>query len=53
MYLKKPAKILGTFFVRHDGYRIRIDDVQHFIGGYDLYRNNYDKLLMYREQLSR
>ncbi len=53
MYLKKPAKILGTFCVRHDGYRIRIDDVQHFMGGYDQYREDYNKLLMYREQLSR
>jgi hypothetical protein len=53
MYLKKPAKILGTFFVRHDGYRIRIDDVQHFIGGYDQYREDYSKLLIYREQLAR
>jgi hypothetical protein len=51
MYLKKPAKILGTFFVRHDGYRIRMDDVQHFIGGYDLYRDDYNKLLIYRERL--
>jgi hypothetical protein len=53
MYLKKPAKILGTFCVRHDGYRIRIDDVQHFMGGYDQYREDYNKLLMYREQLAR
>jgi hypothetical protein len=53
MYLKKPAKILGTFFVRHDGYRIRVDDVQHFIGGYDQYREDYNKLLIYREQLAR
>jgi hypothetical protein len=52
MYLKKPSKILGTFCVRHDGYRIRIDDVQHFIGGYNQYRDNYNKLLNYRGQLS-
>lgn len=50
MYLKKPAKILDTFFVRHDGYRIRIDDVQHFMGGYIQYRDNYSKLLKYRGQ---
>lgn len=44
MYLKYPAKILGAFFVRHDGYRIRIDDIQHFCGAYySLYRN-YEKL---------
>jgi len=44
MYLKYPDKILGAFFVRHDGYRIRIDDIQHFCGAYySLYRN-YEKL---------
>lgn len=44
MYLKFPEKILGSFFVRHDGYRIRIDDIQHFCGAYySLYRN-YEKL---------
>ncbi len=44
MYLRYPEKILGSFFVRHDGYRIRIDDIQHFCGAYySLYRN-YEKL---------
>ncbi len=44
MYLKYPEQILGAFFVRHDGYRIRIDDIQHFCGAYySLYRN-YEKL---------
>ena len=37
MYMKNPQRILGTFMVRHDGYRVRIDDVQHNIGGYYLY----------------
>ncbi len=44
MYLRYPEKSLGAFFVRHDGYRIRIDDIQHFCGAYySLYRN-YEKL---------
>lgn len=47
MYMKNPQRILNTFMVRHDGYRIRIDDVQHNIGGYYLYANNYDKLVQY------
>ncbi|MBO5377774.1 MAG: glycosyl hydrolase family 88 [Ruminiclostridium sp.] len=50
MYLKYPEKILGSFFVRHDGYRIRIDDIQHFCGAYySLYRN-YEKLDALRTQ---
>lgn len=44
MYLKYPETVLGAFFVRHDGFRIRIDDIQHFCGAYySLYRN-YEKL---------
>ena len=44
MYLKYPDKILGSFFVRHDGYRIRIDDIQHFCGAYYSLFRNYEKL---------
>ena len=47
MYMKNLQRILNTFMVRHDGYRIRIDDVQHNIGGYYLYYNNYEKMLSY------
>ena len=49
MYLQDPANVLGSFFVRHDDFRIRIDDVQHFCGAYySLYRN-YEKLDALRE----
>ena len=37
MYMEKPDKILGSFFVRHDDFRARIDDNQHFIDGYAKY----------------
>ena len=47
MYMDNPERILNTFMVRHDGYRVRIDDVQHNIGGYYLYYMNYDKLVAY------
>ena len=47
MYMRNPQRILDTFMVRHDGYRVRIDDVQHNIGGYYLYCVNYDKLVQY------
>lgn len=49
MYLKNPQKITGSFFIRHDGYRIRIDDVEHFIAGYYSFWKNYDKLIEYRD----
>ncbi len=47
MYMKVPSRILDTFMVRHDGYRVRIDDVQHNIGGYYLYYKNYDRVVSY------
>lgn len=44
MYFAQPSEQLGSFFVRHDSYRTRIDDVQHFCSAYySLYRN-YEKL---------
>ena len=47
MYMKNPKRILDTFMVRHDGYRVRIDDVQHNIGAYYQYYKNYDKMVGY------
>lgn len=44
MYLKYPEKSLGAFFIRHDGYRIRIDDIQHFCGAYYSFYKHYEKL---------
>jgi UDP-N-acetylmuramyl pentapeptide synthase len=44
MYMKSPEKILGAFMVRHHNYRTRIDDVQHFIGGYYFYSVFYDEI---------
>ncbi len=40
MYMENPQRILDAFMVRHDGYRIRIDDIQHNVGGYYLYYKN-------------
>lgn len=45
MYFKYPEVALGAFFVRHDGFRIRIDDIQHFCGAYYSFYRNYDKLI--------
>ncbi len=45
MYMKYPGQIKNTFFVRHDRYRMRIDDIQHFCGAYFSFYNNYDALM--------
>jgi len=47
MYMKRPATILNAFFVRHDNFRVRIDDIQHFIGGYYYYTVYYNKIRPY------
>ncbi len=33
MYFPKPERIAGSFYIRSDAFRIRIDDVQHSISG--------------------
>lgn len=45
MYMENPQRILDTFMARQEGYRVRIDDVQHNVDAYSLYAKNYDKLL--------
>jgi len=47
MYMKYPETIVGSFHVRHHNYRVRIDDVQHFIGGYYFYSLLFDEIRTY------
>lgn len=50
MYMKNPDEAVGAFFVRHDNFRIRIDDIQHFIGAYYMYSLEYDGVVKYLNQ---
>lgn len=50
MYFKDPQLVLYSFAMREDKFRIRIDDIQHFMGGYYLYWKNYDIIKSYTEE---
>lgn len=45
MYMANPRYILNSFMMRDAGFRTRIDDVQHSIGGFFLFQENYDKMI--------
>lgn len=50
MYFKAPSKIMHAFYTRHQGFRIRIDDVEQALNAYVSFYSEYNAIKKRRKQ---